>query len=595
MPTMLQATVSVRCGGGELSGSGVVVGDGRTVVTNYHVVEACGATEPDAAVIVRGQNGEQRNARIVVARELEDLAVLRVDGVLGARPVSLRSDASVRPGQFVWALGYPGAAEGIGGVGDAEARATFGPVSRASRAEGNGARYVIDHSAGILPGNSGGPLFDACGAVVGINTYIAVAKGQLLGQVGYAVGSRTINEVVARSGQTLTMQSDTCGAASMGTLVGQATETPASAKAGDGSAARKLSASYAAFAKKYDARFAALQQEIAAGDSATLSSMEESADRKVADLAGLLNSLKGDVMSNGTGDAETTRRIDALDSQLRREQQLQWVGIGVALLLALAALWYAVRSGKGLSVVDQKVREVAGAVDDVKDRLDALEESLRREGKRKVEELSRSDAKGAADAQAVGAMLSRMGDLSSAGLSQVARTSIVRTTRGEKADARAGGLTARIEVTDANGKSRAASLTPGSAVYIGRHKPTMEAVAKGFVVQPAFLEVEQRPNENMLSRVHCLIVNDGFDVHVIDASTNGTFVVAPDQPAITRGTEVPAQERRNKPNLLEKGDRLDVGGATKLSLGRPDSGYEVSVVVSGTAEMKTHVIRTARN
>lgn len=142
--------VRVETANGQSQGSGVIVGRNK-VITNAHVVN--GARK--VTVTIKGKNVEARvSATSVVAR---DLALLDVD-TTGGGTASLRLSTSLAVGERVFAIGNP---RGY------EQTLTEGLIS-ALRKEGDA--FVIQTSAAISPGSSGGGLFDSRGRLVGITT-----------------------------------------------------------------------------------------------------------------------------------------------------------------------------------------------------------------------------------------------------------------------------------------------------------------------------------------------------------------------------------------------------------------------------------------
>lgn len=158
---------------GTVAGSGFVVSRGGHVVTNLHVVDPLRQGGWSIFVVESGVAPEKRRrAELVKAFRDEDLAVLRVDG-LNRPPVVLSEVDAERPakGATVFAIGYP---EAGGRLGDAlKTSFTIGAVSRrftGSWFAGSPQFGLIQHSAPTNPGNSGGPIVNACGQVVGVNS-----------------------------------------------------------------------------------------------------------------------------------------------------------------------------------------------------------------------------------------------------------------------------------------------------------------------------------------------------------------------------------------------------------------------------------------
>lgn len=140
------------------SGTGFALQEGY-IVTNYHVVE-------DAiSIIVQGGDqlfGEKLEAKVIATDKINDLAILKINKHIGTidLPYSVKTITS-EVGEEVWVLGYPLTST----MGD-EIKLTTGVISAKSGYEGNPSMYQV--SAPIQPGNSGGPLFDKKGNLIGI-------------------------------------------------------------------------------------------------------------------------------------------------------------------------------------------------------------------------------------------------------------------------------------------------------------------------------------------------------------------------------------------------------------------------------------------
>ncbi len=140
----------------DISGSGVVIGGHGEVLTNAHVVKTC------ARINVRSSAGDSATAQLIARDEKNDLAVIRSRSHLSL-VAAFRDGKPVRAGDAIVALGYP-----LSGLLATTANLTVGNVS-ALAGLGDDSRY-LQISAPVQPGNSGGPLLDASGHLVGIVT-----------------------------------------------------------------------------------------------------------------------------------------------------------------------------------------------------------------------------------------------------------------------------------------------------------------------------------------------------------------------------------------------------------------------------------------
>ncbi|MCW5772333.1 MAG: trypsin-like peptidase domain-containing protein [Rhodospirillaceae bacterium] len=165
-------------------GTGFVVAP-EYVVTNEHVTDDSDFRKNGGSserVVVDGSKKNLRPAQLVWSSPELDLAVVRVPGL--ARPPLTLSSAPPYDypgkGDAVWALGFPGIADRSIQSEQAFVTSTLtqGVVGKVVEGRAGGrdkARPVIQHNASINKGNSGGPLFDNCGTVVGVNTFGAVS------------------------------------------------------------------------------------------------------------------------------------------------------------------------------------------------------------------------------------------------------------------------------------------------------------------------------------------------------------------------------------------------------------------------------------
>lgn len=157
---MLRHSVVEVRGGDTGSGAGIIWGGAGLVVTNAHCVPRGASLEVDSV-------GRWRGARVIAYHPRHDLALLAAPSVTGPL-LELRDVESLRPGELVFAHGHPL------GVRDALAMGVVHAVAREERT--NEARWVVA-DVRLAPGNSGGPLVDADGRLVGINSMVVNGLG----------------------------------------------------------------------------------------------------------------------------------------------------------------------------------------------------------------------------------------------------------------------------------------------------------------------------------------------------------------------------------------------------------------------------------
>lgn len=167
-----------------VSGSGVIISEQGYIVTNHHVVE--GAT--DLTVIL--SNGEQVKAKLINADMYADLAVLKAEGNMPSVAVFGDSDR-LNPGETVIAIGSP--------LGEFRNTVTAGVISATGRIlnteKGYAMEDLIQTDAAINQGNSGGPLVNLNGEIIGINTLIVrggIGTTTIAEGLGFAIPSNTV-------------------------------------------------------------------------------------------------------------------------------------------------------------------------------------------------------------------------------------------------------------------------------------------------------------------------------------------------------------------------------------------------------------------
>jgi len=171
--------IVTKVGKGYGAGSGFIVGNGKYVVTNWHVL--IDATD---IMVVSGQR--RVTAGLLLSSKQKDLAILELENNLMRPSVTFAPSAMVRKTQVVFAMGFPSAAMGANldvrsSIG--EVKISRGIIGAFVKSVSGTALYQTD--AAINPGNSGGPLFNRCGQVVGINEMKALT--QVVGADGQAV------------------------------------------------------------------------------------------------------------------------------------------------------------------------------------------------------------------------------------------------------------------------------------------------------------------------------------------------------------------------------------------------------------------------
>ncbi len=167
--SLRRSTVVVRAGnrGG---GSGVIWTSDGTIITNAHVARG-------GKVSLRLWDGREFHAAVTSRDPRRDLAALRIQATNLPR-VSVADSSQVRPGELAIAIGNP-----LGFVG----ALTTGVIHAVGAIPGLGPRSWVQADVRLAPGNSGGPLADARGRLIGINTMVA-------GRLAVAIPSNTVRD-----------------------------------------------------------------------------------------------------------------------------------------------------------------------------------------------------------------------------------------------------------------------------------------------------------------------------------------------------------------------------------------------------------------
>lgn len=172
-------------------GSGYIVSADGLVYTNHHVVFGAQEDKPDmkiSEIIVVWSDNKYRKAEIIASDAVADVAVLKIipEGEETFQALTFADSDNVLPGTMVAAIGTPL---------DHPFSITTGIISGVGRPTGKGVWVkMLQTDAVINKGNSGGPLFNLNGEVIGMNTLIMSPSGFFIG-IGYAVPSNIVTEV----------------------------------------------------------------------------------------------------------------------------------------------------------------------------------------------------------------------------------------------------------------------------------------------------------------------------------------------------------------------------------------------------------------
>jgi putative serine protease PepD len=192
---------------GEDEGTGIVLNEKGLILTNDHVI--AGATS--ITVEANGSSSMTRVAKVVGEEANQDLALISVNpSGLGLKALTLASSTPVQVGDSVYAIGNPY------GLEETLTRGIVSALGREiSAPDGTKITGAIQTDAALNPGNSGGPLLNEEGEVIGVNSQIASDAASVEGSqpgstgVGFAISSDTVAEVVKKieAGQGVTYAS----------------------------------------------------------------------------------------------------------------------------------------------------------------------------------------------------------------------------------------------------------------------------------------------------------------------------------------------------------------------------------------------------
>lgn len=183
------------------NGTGIIIDSKGIIATNYHVIKDASEIEVDFG---KGDAKRSYKCEVIVTDKNNDLAILRINdrkfSGFGALPYTFKTSLA-RVGDSVFALGYPKALSILG----TEIKYTRGDVSALSGAEGDPTTYTL--SLSIQPGNSGGPLFDFNGNLVGITNAKIISPD--VDNISYAIKSLYLKNLIELSSYRIALPTGT--------------------------------------------------------------------------------------------------------------------------------------------------------------------------------------------------------------------------------------------------------------------------------------------------------------------------------------------------------------------------------------------------
>ncbi|MGF1427815.1 trypsin-like peptidase domain-containing protein [Kitasatospora sp. LaBMicrA B282] len=232
-PAVVQLDVSSP--GGTATGTGVVLTAGGQILTNFHVIS--GAVDAGGTITVTYQNGSRTTGTVTGTDKALDVAVITAKGASGLPTAALGDSDQLAVGDPVVAIGNPdgltgtvtagiisarnrqvtvqvdeGTTRGNGGFGFPYFPGYGGRPPAGSSSSDTATYSALQTDAALNPGNSGGPLLDAAGQVIGINSAMYTGTGSTAGStqsgsvgLGFAIPINSIKQVLPKlqAGQTL--------------------------------------------------------------------------------------------------------------------------------------------------------------------------------------------------------------------------------------------------------------------------------------------------------------------------------------------------------------------------------------------------------
>lgn len=314
-------------------GSGVAVAP-NLVLTNAHVVELARQEQNIAIGVIPAEGTESYGGEVIAFSPGNDLALVRIrTGRLA--PATFFAGA-VQDAQQVVAIGYPGAVDRAQGMDLADIVQPMSPVKTPGVVSGGRSSKQFDtilHTAAMAAGNSGGPLVDNCGRVLGINSFGSLSDGNDA-EYGFAVSNREIASFLRQA--NVDPQRTITPCKSLAEL--ETADRLASERAQIEADKRAAVEAERARAQRQDARDAAEQSVIADRENAMA-------------IAAVL--LAAAVLAGGMAGLYTTQG---------RTERARWLGIGAGVLFLGALAAFFLRPG--FDAIDDRAAEMEQAAKD---------------------------------------------------------------------------------------------------------------------------------------------------------------------------------------------------------------------------------------
>lgn len=180
-------------------GSGIAVAPDK-VVTNAHVVELTREEKNLVIGVIPSEGRKSYGGRVIAYSPGNDLALIQLEE--GRLPVSTFYAGAVTDGQHVTAIGYPGTVDRAQGLGLRDLIEPLSTVKTSGNISSGRSSHSFDtilHTAPLAAGNSGGPLVDDCGRVLGVNSFGSVSDGNDA-EFGFAISWREVASFLRQAG-----------------------------------------------------------------------------------------------------------------------------------------------------------------------------------------------------------------------------------------------------------------------------------------------------------------------------------------------------------------------------------------------------------